>query len=172
VYRHSEHLFRLVDDMRLTTYTDYALRVLMYLATKDGGHATVSEVAACYGISRHHLVKVVHRLGALDYVSTARGKGGGVILANAPEEIFLGDVLRDFEEDTALVECFRSGGENGCRIAPACRLSGALRDALDAFFASLDRVTLADITARPAKLAELLGVKQRVRTRGSRPLRQ
>ena len=144
--------------MRLTTQTDYALQVLIFLSVNEGEFATVTQVASAYGISRHHLVKVVHRLGALGWVRTTRGKGGGFALARPAAEIRVGAVVRDFEEDRSLVECFRPPAENHCRITPACRLSGALREAMDAFLAVLDRYTVEQIAAHRGELARLLDI--------------
>src|SRR3546814_353363 len=96
--------------MRLTLYTDYSLRVLMYLGLNRDGLATITEVAERYGISRNHLMKIVHQLGLLGYIETVRGKGGGIRFARSPGEINLGEVIRRTEEDMALVQCFDSGG--------------------------------------------------------------
>ena len=107
--------------MRLTVYTDYALRLLMYLAVKDhgdGGLATISEVAERYGISRNHLMKVAYQLGAAGYIETVRGRGGGLRLAMAASEIGLGDIVRQTEPDMALVPCFNPV-DAPCTIRPA-----------------------------------------------------
>lgn len=141
--------------MRLTTFTDYCLRVLMYVGTKGDEIATIDEIAASYGISRNHLMKVVFRLGQLGYLATVRGKGGGMRLARDPAEINLGDLVRQTEEDMALVACFE-GPPGMCRIAPACVLRRALGEALDAFLAVLDDYTLADLLAPRTALATLL----------------
>lgn len=142
--------------MRLTVYTDYSLRMLMYLAVKgDGGPATIAEVADAYGISKAHLNKVAHRLGLAGYVVTTRGKGGGLRLARAAEEIGLGDVIRRVEPDMALVPCFEPV-HAPCPIVPACGLRGALYEARQAFLAVLDRYSLADLVRRRAELGALL----------------
>jgi len=132
--------------MRLTNFTDYALRVLIYLgAHRDEVRlATISDVATAYGISENHLMKVVHQLAKLGYVKTVRGKGGGMQLARAPGEISLGEVVRSTEEDFAVVECFQEGPPK-CSIAHACTLQGILAQSLHAFLAVLDRHTLADL---------------------------
>ena len=143
--------------MRLTTFTDYCLRVLMYVAIRDGAAVTIDEVAEGYGISRNHLMKVVFRLGQLGYLSTARGRGGGMRLAKPPNEINHGMLIRQTEEGLALVECFQQA-EVVCAIAPGCRLKGVLGEALDAFLAVLDGYTLADLLAPRRRLAKLLGV--------------
>ncbi len=143
--------------MRLTTFTDYALRVLMYLGTAPDGFATIDQIAGAYAISANHLKKVVHQLGQMGYISTARGKGGGLCLARPPASINVGEVVRRTEEGFAIVECFDEGNPN-CAIASACVLKGALREALDAFLAALDRYTLADLL-RPARpLAQALRI--------------
>lgn len=132
--------------MRLTSFTDYTLRVLIYLGShqQEGRLATIGDIATAYGISENHLMKVVHHLGRQGHVETVRGKGGGMRLARAPEHINVGDVVRGAEEDLALVECFQPHG-HPCPIAPACRLSGLMERALSAFFKELDRQTLADL---------------------------
>ncbi|HEX3098284.1 MAG TPA: Rrf2 family transcriptional regulator [Usitatibacter sp.] len=140
--------------MRLTTFSDYALRVLMYLGANGGELATIGDIASAYGISANHLMKVVHRLAQGGYVETLRGKGGGMRLARRPEAIGLGALLRDTEEKR-LVECF-DGASPGCRLEGSCVLRGVLSGALEAFFAVLDRYTLADLLGPRRKLAKLL----------------
>lgn len=141
--------------MRLTTFTDYCLRVLMYVGTREGELSTIDEIASCYGISRNHLMKVVYRLGRMGYIETLRGKGGGIRLARDPADINLGTLVRQTEEDLALVECFQSP-PGGCRISPVCVLKGALGEALDAFLEVLDGYTLADLLVPRTQLASLL----------------
>src|SRR6185312_572020 len=109
--------------MRLTIYTDYALRILMYLAAKDEAKATVSQIADAYGVSRNHLMKVAYELGVAGFIQTVRGRGGGLRLARAPAQIGLGDVVRRTEPDFALVPCFDPVCA-GCALTPACRLRG------------------------------------------------
>ena len=120
--------------MRLTLHTDYALRTLIYLGLSEPRHATIAEISRAYGISENHLVKVVHRLGQLGFVKTSRGRGGGLRLARPAEDIIVGQVVRQTEEDLALVACFANGI---CAITPACRLRGVLGEALAAFLAVL-----------------------------------
>jgi Rrf2 family nitric oxide-sensitive transcriptional repressor len=143
--------------MRLNTFTDYCLRALMFVATKGEALATIDEIAAAYGISRNHLMKVVLRLGQLGYLETVRGKGGGMRLARAPAEINLGKLVRETEQDLAVVVCLQSR-ERVCAIQPACLLKGALAEALAAFLAVLDGYTLADLVAPRRRLAQLLAL--------------
>ena len=115
--------------MRVTTFSDYALRVLMYLAVQADRRATVDEIAAAYGISSNHLTKVVHLLGRAGWVQTVRGKGGGLRLGQPAESIRLGEVVRLCEGSAAYVECMVVDLSHHCRIAPACKLSGILSGA-------------------------------------------
>jgi Rrf2 family transcriptional regulator, nitric oxide-sensitive transcriptional repressor len=140
--------------MRLTTFSDYSLRALMYLGVHGERLATVGEIALAYGISQNHLVKVVHHLAQHGYIETTRGKGGGMRLAQPPEKINVGEIVRR-TENLALVECFdRATSE--CRIEPACVLKGVLGRAVAAFFATLDDYTLADLLVTKPKLTKLL----------------
>lgn len=148
--------------MRLTTYTDYALRVLMYVGLKDDELARIDVVASGFGISRNHLSKIVHNLGAKGYVKTVQGRNGGFQLDRDPADISVGQVVRDFEPDFNLVECF-DAATSGCRIQPSCILAGELNDALSAFLARLDGVTLRDLIQPRWKLQTSLGLP---RTRG------
>ena len=141
--------------MRLTTYTDYSLRMLIYLAARDDGLATIAGIAKAYGISTAHLTKVAHQLGVAGYIVTVRGRGGGLRLAKPAATIGVGDVVRRTEPDMALVPCFEPLNEH-CPIAPACGLRGALYEARAAFLAVLDRYSLADLVQRRAELAGLL----------------
>ena len=131
--------------MRVTTFSDYALRVLMYLAVQADRRATVDEIAAAYGISSNHLTKVVHLLGRAGWVQTVRGKGGGLRLGQPAESIRLGEVVRLCEGSAAYVECMVVDLSHHCRIAPACKLSGILSGAFKVFYAELDKHTLADL---------------------------
>lgn len=143
--------------MQLTRHSDYSLRVLTFLAMRSGEMATIPEIAEAYGISRAHLMKIVQRLGQLGYIQTLRGRGGGLLLGRPPEEIRLGELLRHTEENLDLVECFSVSSSAGCRIEPACKLKGILAEALQSFFGTLDRYTLADLVrGRAAPLKRLL----------------
>jgi Rrf2 family nitric oxide-sensitive transcriptional repressor len=142
--------------VRLTTYTDYALRTLMYLALSADRLVTIAEISEHYGISEAHLMKVVHQLGRTSDIETIRGKGGGLRLARAPEAITVGGIIRRCEPDLMLVPCF--GEQAVCAIEPGCVLQTALHRALAAFLAELDRYTLADLIAPRRKLAALLGI--------------
>ncbi len=133
--------------MRLTNFSDYALRVLLYAAARDGMLVTIEETAKVYEISRAHLMKVANQLTRAGYLTAVRGRSGGLELAKRPDKIRLGDVVRATEPDFALVECFAP--DNQCRITPRCRLRGALNEALAAFIATLDRYTLADLVLHP-----------------------
>ena len=143
--------------MRLTLHTDYALRLLMYLAVKPDGRATIREVAETYGISRNHLVKVAHELGRAGFVETLRGRGGGLRLAHPAEAIGIGKVVRAMEEDFRLVECFDPQTDR-CRIGPSCRLKRLLREALEAYMDVLGSATLADLVEKPKPLRRLLAL--------------
>jgi len=133
--------------MRLTTFSDYALRVLMYAATRGDRLITIEETADVYGISRAHLMKVANHLTRAGFLKATRGRTGGLALAKRPDKIRLGDVVRSTEPDLALVECFTAGNE--CLITPRCRLKGVLKEALVAFVGTLDRYTLADLILSP-----------------------
>jgi Rrf2 family nitric oxide-sensitive transcriptional repressor len=150
--------------VRLTIYTDYSLRLLMYLAVREGRLVTIGEVADAYGIAKNHLTKVVHQLGVAGDIETVRGKGGGIRLKNSAESINLGAVIRRTEPDLALVPCFDS--VDACAIGKACLLQATLHDALAAFLAVLDRTTLADVVAPRRKLAALLGLRPTKASRG------
>ncbi len=130
--------------MRLTRYTDYALRVLMYLGDRPERTGTISEIAERYRISRNHLLKVVHELAHAGYLATRRGKGGGLQLARPAAQINLGEVVRRMERSLTVVECMGEGPAN-CLLDPCCALKGAVADARAAFLAALDRYTLADL---------------------------
>jgi len=140
--------------MELSQFTDFSLRALIYVAVK-GEQASVREIAEAYGISQHHLVKVVHRLARHGYVTTTRGRGGGVNLARNPEEIGVGEVVRVME-GLGLVECFPERG-GSCVIDGVCVLKHALGRAKAAFLAELDRMTLADLTAARRPLRRQFG---------------
>jgi len=141
--------------MRLTLHTDYALRMLMHLEAHRGRAIRVADVADSYGLSRSHLMKVALHLGRLGYVTTLRGRTGGITLAKDAHDINLGAVVRDMEDDLAVVECLRENG-GGCVIAPACRLKGIAGRAIEAFLSVFDEYSLADITENRTALAQLL----------------
>ncbi len=130
--------------MRLTTFSDYAMRVLMYAAAQGDRLCTIEETAKYYDISRGHLMKVVNILTRAGFIRGVRGRSGGFTLARAPEDINLGAVVRATEPDFALVECFSS--DNQCAISKSCRLPHVLNEALAAFVGVFDRHTLADLT--------------------------
>lgn len=143
--------------MQLTRYTDYGLRTLIALGVNAGEWQTVSVLSEAYGISRHHLVKVVARLAARGYVETQRGKGGGMRLARPPAEINLGAVVRDMEAELGVVECLTAGGGH-CVITPTCGLKGLLAEATREFMGVLDRHSLEDLRRSRAPVARLLGI--------------
>ena len=143
--------------MRLTVYTDYSLRVLIYLALKENRLATIGEIASSYGISRTHLMKVAHQLGVKGYVSTARGRQGGLRLGRSPKAITVGEIVRAMEPDLALVPCFEPVCAD-CAILPACVLKRALHEARAVFFDVLDGYTLADLVRPHVPLRSLLGI--------------
>jgi Rrf2 family nitric oxide-sensitive transcriptional repressor len=136
--------------MRLMSFTDYGLRMLMRMAAAPGRGFSTAELAAELGLSRHHLTKIMQRLAGAGIVATRRGGGGGAVLARPAAEIGLGGVVRLLEEGQPLVECFATGGD--CTLDGRCRLKLRLRAAEAAFMAELDRSTLADI-ALPERVA-------------------
>ena len=143
--------------MQLTLYTDYSLRVLIYLAVHRDSMVTTAEIARAYAISASHLAKVVKQLAQQGYIESARGRGGGMRLALPADEIVIGDVVRSSEERLALVECFDSEA-NECCIEPACGLARAMDEALRAFMDVLDGYTLADAVRRRSRLRSLLQI--------------
>ncbi len=143
--------------MRLTVYTDYSLRVLIYLAVQKNRLATIPEIASSYGISRNHLVKVGHQLGVYGYVITTRGIKGGLRLARSADEINIGDVVRRMEPDMAVVPCL-SPTKAFCPIVPSCRLRTVMEEARAAFLAVLDTYTLADLASPRDELTLLLQI--------------
>lgn len=144
--------------MRLTMYTDYALRVLIYLTLKyeSGEKSTIPEIAQAYGISRNHLMKIVHELSQRGIIETARGRSGGAWLARPPNAISVGDIVRIAEPDFFLVECHEEGKEDNCAVWPACNLKRGFRRALDAFMQELDALTMEDAVSAPTVAAALL----------------
>ena len=146
--------------MRLTVYTDYSLRVLMYLGVRGPDHlATIQEIANTYQTSKNHLMKVTYDLGKYGYIETIRGRGGGIRLAMQPEDIVIGQVVRKTEEDFHIVECFNPGN-NMCIISPECRLKNALHEALQAYLKVLDSYTLADVLVSKDTLFQLFGFEK------------
>jgi Rrf2 family nitric oxide-sensitive transcriptional repressor len=143
--------------MRLTHFTDYTLRSLIYLGVHqhDDRLITIGDIADAYGISENHLMKVVHHLAKQGYIETTRGKGGGMRLARSPQQINIGDVVRGAEEDLAIVECFEQGN-TACSIVPACTLREVFAQAMQAFFQVLDSYTLESLLQHQAKLGALL----------------
>ena len=141
--------------MQLTRYSDYSLRVLIYLALDPDRLATIEDIARSYDVSKAHLMKVVHQLGLGGFVETVRGRRGGLRLARPPQGITVGEVVRYTEGSMALAECFAPASR--CAIEPACGLRSVLHEALAAFLAVLDGYTLEDLVARRRKpLAEIL----------------
>lgn len=136
--------------MRLTRYTDYALRVLIHLAAHEEKLCSISEISRAYGVSQNHLMKVANDLGRAGYIHAARGRAGGLRLARPAGEINVGEVVRHTEEGFDLVDCAH------CVIAPACGLTGVLGQALAAFMRVLDGYTLADLAANRRVLRALL----------------
>jgi len=133
--------------MRLTNFSDFSMRLLMYAAVNEDRLITIEETSEVYDISRAHLMKIANTLTRAGYLKAVRGRSGGLKLAKPPKKIRLGDVLRATESDFDLVECFTKDSQ--CVITRACRWRGLLHEALDAFAATLDRYTLADLMLRP-----------------------
>jgi Rrf2 family nitric oxide-sensitive transcriptional repressor len=142
--------------MKLTRFTDYSLRVLIYLGLKNDGRVTIKEISEAYNISRNHLMKVVSLLTRMGYVDARRGPGGGIALARSAQDIVIADVVRDMEDDLNLVECFCE--EGSCIIKPVCELKSALNQALTAYLQTLERYTLQDLLRPRAKLIQVLGL--------------
>jgi len=140
--------------MQLTSYTDYALRVLTYLAMSPNRQATITEIADFFDISRNHLVKVVHQLGSKGFVKTTRGKGGGLSLQRPPEMIRIGDVVRSMETHFNWVECF-DPVQQRCRLLPGCGLKHLIARAGAAYLQVLDATTLADVLLNTVAVAPL-----------------
>jgi Rrf2 family nitric oxide-sensitive transcriptional repressor len=149
--------------MRLKTFTDYSLRLLIFVAARPQRRATIAEIAPAFDISKNHLMKVSHALGTAGLLANVRGKGGGLELAMPPEAICLGDVVRITEGASRPAECFEAG--HTCRIARACKLRSVLSDAVQAFYAVLDRYTLEDIAHNRPALSNLLALSPPPRRR-------
>ncbi len=144
--------------MRLTVFTDYTLRTLIFLALRPDKLVTIADIAEAYGISTNHLMKVVHQLALSGEVVTVRGQRGGLRLAQPADEINVGAVVRRTEADLEMMPCFGSQGE--CIIQPECVLSAAVDEALRAFLAALDGYTVADLVRPRASLARMLRIQQ------------
>jgi Rrf2 family transcriptional regulator, nitric oxide-sensitive transcriptional repressor len=150
--------------MRLTVYTDYTLRVMIYLSLKfqDGKVVTIDEMAQAYGISRSHLTKIVNELSQSGFIETLRGRAGGARLARSPDRITLGEVVRMAEKDFAVVQCQDMALEADCAVFQACNLKRGLRRAVDAFMQELDKMTFEEAVSAPAMAASLLGMAEPV----------
>lgn len=139
--------------MQLTRYSDYSLRVLMYLALASNEKPiTIGEIATRFAVSNHHLTKIVHHLGRLGYLETIRGRGGGIRLGKLPAEIFISQVIRDTEPTLNVIDC----NNPPCPIRGNCKLKGALQAAQDAFLATLSRYSLEDLTKQPGNALRFL----------------
>jgi Rrf2 family transcriptional regulator, nitric oxide-sensitive transcriptional repressor len=136
--------------MHLTLYSDYSMRVLLYLAADPDRVVATEEISKAFNISLNHLVKVVNQLGKLGYLKIKRGRLGGILLAQDPKEIRLGKLVRAVEPDFHLAECF-DPATNQCMLSPACGLKGALFEARRAFFNALDEYTLDSVMTRPMR---------------------
>lgn len=136
--------------MQLTSFTDYCLRVLMFLSHRQEQLTTIAELASSYRISANHLMKVVHHLAKLGYIQTVRGKGGGMRLARAPRDINLAAVIEDCEPSLAVIECLAEQYQGDCPLMPRCSLRTILRDAQKAFLAHLADFTLSDLVGNPS----------------------
>jgi Rrf2 family nitric oxide-sensitive transcriptional repressor len=140
--------------MRLTTFTDYSLRVLIFVAAHPQGRATIGEAARAFGISEHHLTKVVQLLGRSGFLTNVRGRGGGFMLAREPARINVGAVVRVTEQSVP-AECFDEAS-NRCTVAQVCRLKDVLAEAVESFYATLDHYTLADLVANRGAIARVM----------------
>jgi len=147
--------------MQLTRYTDYSLRVLIFVALREEGEqATINEICDHFGMPRNHLIKVVQHLGQLGYLRTQRGKGGGLRLGKPAQAIGVGEVVRAMEPNLDIVDC----STPDCPLNSECRLRTVLDEAMEAFLAVLSRYTLADLITHPAQLLSLLDLGSRAHT--------
>lgn len=144
-----------IPPMRLTNFTDYSLRVLIYLAADPHRRTTIAEVAQSFGISQNHLVKVVHFLGTAGLLENLRGRGGGIRLAVAPANINVARVVMLAEDGDRPAECF-DRGRNTCPLTGQCRLQGALAEAVQAFYATLAKLSVEDLVQNRRTLAKVL----------------
>ena len=142
--------------MELSQFTDYSLRVLLYLAVKEDGLTSIKDISEAYNISNNHLVKVVHNLAKMELIHTYRGRGGGIKLAKMPEEVIIGQIVRS-TENLALLECFL-GGKGTCCITGVCILKVELQKALEKFLQELDKLTLADVASNKKALQASLSI--------------
>jgi Rrf2 family protein len=144
--------------MRLTQFSDYSLRVLIYLALHPEERVTIDQLTDAYYISRHHVRSVVHNLAKLGYIESIQGKGGGVTIAYKPAEISIREIVEKTENDFYIVECFNPDG-NSCPIEPLCILKQALSKASESFLQTLDGYTIEDlIKNKKGQLIDLLKV--------------
>ena len=145
--------------MNLKKYTDYGLRVLLFAGMKENDElVNIKEISEVFNISQHHLGKIVHELNKLELIETIRGRNGGIRLAKPAEEINVGIVVRQLENDFAMLECFDKG-QNHCVISPGCTLKHVVNRALHAFFKVLDEYTLKDLIHNEEELKELMGIR-------------
>ncbi|WP_404450766.1 Rrf2 family transcriptional regulator [Virgibacillus necropolis] len=144
--------------MQLKKYTDYALRVLIFTGTKDADQlASIKEISETFSISQNHLGKIVFELNKHGYLDTVRGRNGGIRLAKPPEEMNVGEIVRKFEDDFMIMECFDKS-RNQCVITPACKLKHALNEAVQAFLQVLDQYTVKDLISNGSQLKRLMGI--------------
>lgn len=146
------HDYRKELYMRLTSYSDFSLRVLLYVAVNSEKLVTIKEISKAYEISSNHLMKIIYNLGKMNYIETIRGRNGGIRLSKQPADINIGELIRKTEEDFYLVECFKE--DNNCVITPVCSLKHMLNEALNSFFLVLDKYTLEDILTNKSVLKE------------------
>ena len=140
--------------MHLTNFSDYSIRVMIYLGLQKSKLATISDIAKAYEISENHLTKAVHQLAQRGYIETVRGKGGGLRLVRKPDTVNIGEMIRYSEGNTTLLPCMDN--EESCCIRPNCKLMGILREAQVALFTVLDKYTLADLLQQEAPLTQIL----------------
>jgi len=146
--------------MRLTNYSDYSLRVLIYLSTEPNEKlVNIKDIAEAYDISKNHLMKIIYNLGKMGYIETIRGRNGGIRLAKLPSDINIGELIRKTEEDFHIVECFEHN--NNCVITPVCSLKHIFNKALDQFLQVLDQYTLEDIVQNNFMLKEYFNLNKK-----------
>ena len=151
--------------MRLARMTDFAIRLLIYLAQRPERQCTIAEVAAAYEISEAHLMKITHQLALGGWLATTRGKGGGIRLAMDPSRIRLGAVVRTMEPDFSIVECFATG--NSCMLTGNCEVTGVMEGALGSFLDYLDTYTLAQVLPRPSGAPKPIRIQRRAAARAA-----